>query len=232
MAVVRPPPSIRHRANGVPTTATARAPFPLPCAWLQHGTRCQCRRAHSQSIPRDIRPEPTDDRARHEHLLCQFSDGDNKQVLLADLIPRAHRYAHALRGDGGAAVADDGLNGCDRDFLHTVYLSLPLVLLLYHKMRGLSIEKCSSLSHYYMLGLRYRKTLSLYQSRVSTRVLTGIARFATVLGDKNADCHAPPAVLVRGGSTRWRGSAVCLPCPHHRAGGSATLPLTLILYHN
>ena len=30
---------------------------------------------------------------------------------------------------------------------------------------------------------------------------SGIARFATALGDKNAGCHAPPAVLVRGGST-------------------------------
>ena len=53
------------------------------------------------------------------------------------------------------------------------------------------------------------------------RVLSGIARFATVLGDKNADCHAPPAVLVRGGSTNTRpaqpavtpkGIAVCGVC--------------------
>ena len=30
---------------------------------------------------------------------------------------------------------------------------------------------------------------------------SGIARFATALGVKNADCHTPPAVFVRGGLT-------------------------------
>ena len=37
---------------------------------------------------------------------------------------------------------------------------------------------------------------------------SGIATFATVLDAKNADCHTPPAVLVRGGSTFVRFNAL------------------------
>ena len=40
---------------------------------------------------------------------------------------------------------------------------------------------------------------------------SGIARFATALGDKNAGCHAPPAVLVRGGSTVGYFASVAKP---------------------
>ena len=54
------------------------------------------------------------------------------------------------------------------------------------------------------------------QAQVLGRGSSGIATFATVLADKNADCHTPPAVLVRGGSTMQRmgvvsRAAVCAP---------------------
>ena len=39
-------------------------------------------------------------------------------------------------------------------------------------------------------------------ARVNGEGSSGIALFATVLGVKNADCHTPPAVLLRGGSIR------------------------------
>ena len=52
---------------------------------------------------------------------------------------------------------------------------------------------------------------------------SGIALFATVLGDKNADCHTPPAVLLRGGSIRLA-TWVRLPSLHkHRALGQPLL---------
>ena len=53
-------------------------------------------------------------------------------------------------------------------------------------------------------GLRYRRNAPDFcavRSGSLSWFYAGIATFATVLGDKNADCHTPPAVLVRGGST-------------------------------
>ena len=55
------------------------------------------------------------------------------------------------------------------------------------------------------------------QAQVICRGSSGIAPFATALDVKNAGCHTPPAVLVRGGSTKyWMGvvsrAAVCAPC--------------------
>ena len=41
----------------------------------------------------------------------------------------------------------------------------------------------------------------MHATRVINRGSSGIAPFATALGVKNAGCHTPPAVLVRGGST-------------------------------
>jgi hypothetical protein len=62
------------------------------------------------------------------------------------------------------------------------------------------------------LGLRYRKTL--LSIKLNAQVIlagsSGIARFATVLGVKNADCHTPPAVLVRDGSTLSSTGSVAL----------------------
>ena len=37
-----------------------------------------------------------------------------------------------------------------------------------------------------------------HSARVSVEGSSGIALFATVLGDKNADCHTRPTVRVRG----------------------------------
>ena len=57
-----------------------------------------------------------------------------------------------------------------------------------------------------LLGLRYRKTLLPYclRRRLFVGVLSGVAPSATALGVKNAGCHTPPAVLVRGGSTKYQ----------------------------
>lgn len=61
----------------------------------------------------------------------------------------------------------------------------------------------------------------LYIARVDGEGSSGIALFATVLGDKNADCHTPPAVLLRGGSIRLA-TWVRLPSLHkHRPPRSA-----------
>lgn len=64
-----------------------------------------------------------------------------------------------------------------------------------------------------MLGLRYRKTLLsiTLKAQVIVAGSSGIARIATVLGVKNADCHTPPAVLVRGGSTVGYFASVAKP---------------------
>jgi hypothetical protein len=64
-----------------------------------------------------------------------------------------------------------------------------------------------------MLGLRYRKTfLSIkLNAQVILAGSSGIARFATALVDKNADCHTRPAVLVRGRSTVGYFASVAKP---------------------
>lgn len=102
--------------------------------------------------------------------------------------------------------------------------------------------------------LRYRETLLSItpQAQVIGEGSSGIALFATVLGDKNADCHTPPAVLLRGGSIRlatcscqagrcYRLSQLSVKGKRSavtpwvsligRVCRSASLPLTLILYH-
>ena len=73
------------------------------------------------------------------------------------------------------------------------------------------------------------------QAQVLGRGSSGIATLATALGVKNAGCHPPPAVLVRGGSTisiGWEWLAVP-PCARlvWSVCRSASLILTSILYH-
>lgn len=41
---------------------------------------------------------------------------------------------------------------------------------------------------------------AVYKARVIGEGSSGIALFATVLADKNTDCHTPPAASLRGGS--------------------------------
>jgi hypothetical protein len=64
-----------------------------------------------------------------------------------------------------------------------------------------------------MFGLRYRKML--LSIKLNAQVIpagsSGIARFATALVDKNAGCHTPPAVRVRGGSTVGYFASVAKP---------------------
>ena len=62
-------------------------------------------------------------------------------------------------------------------------------------------------------GLRYRKTLLsvTLNAQVIVAGSSGIARFATALVDKNAGCHTPPAVRVRGGSTVGYFASVAKP---------------------
>lgn len=80
-----------------------------------------------------------------------------------------------------------------------------------------------------------------YKARVLCRGSSGIAALATVLDVKNVDCHTPPAVCVRGGSTlgylqmlSWsRGGQPLLSCGLGAIVEvcRSVLPLTLILYH-
>lgn len=73
------------------------------------------------------------------------------------------------------------------------------------------------------------------QAQVLGRGSSGIATLATVLADKNADCHTPPAVLVRGGSTMQRMGVVSRAAVGTQITWSvcrsASLILTSILYH-
>ena len=79
-----------------------------------------------------------------------------------------------------------------------------------------------------------RSCLLRLRHRIFVRGSSGIAPFATVLGVKNADCHTPPAVLVRGGSTisiGWEWLAVP-PLVHRHCGRSvAPLPSSLQVYY-
>ena len=72
------------------------------------------------------------------------------------------------------------------------------------------------------------------QAQVLGRGSSGIATLATALGVKNAGCHTPPAVLVRGGSTisiGWEWLAVP-PLARRDCGRSvAPLPSSLQVYY-
>ena len=70
------------------------------------------------------------------------------------------------------------------------------------------------------------------QAQVLGRGSSGIATLATVLADKNADCHTPPAVLVRGGSTMQRMGVVSRAAVCALFGRSvAPLPSSLQVYY-